>query len=518
MNLPNGTTFGIQCDPKGIGQECLEKVCHDLNIVCETDYFGLVKKSYETEIDSKNKQWLNLRNPLVKHNERGANLELALRVKFWVPVHLILQDSVRNLFYMQARSDLLGKRLMSIDWQNSAKLGALLAQGDDIKFNPASLTSSYSMKSYYLKHNKESAGIKKTDRRRPSKRKSSESGEINCNSCSSSVQSENATNDLIHSQIISPLRLYENYIIRPEDDTLPIPADFLLLLAKEHEKIASMSAQSAKYWLLNEISKLHGFGEEVFNGFVTTNDTSDICDIRVGPHGLIIHKCDETKNIPFSAIKQANSKKQTFSLVYLNEEHETETLEVKFPPKQRNAASLYRAITEKHAFYSCETVRTIVQTQYTRDFKGKIFSMFSEGTDLGKRYVFDIQRTCREVHDNARRILHARGIEINSHMFSTSSTSSSTNEIPLGLGEMQNENIEDHKNAIERAVVGRIAEAWTCRICMDCVINIMFSPCGHVICCATCAEKCERCPLCRSSIEQANKIFLPTELRVSHEI
>lgn len=28
VNLPNGTTFGIQCDPKAIGQKCLEEVSH----------------------------------------------------------------------------------------------------------------------------------------------------------------------------------------------------------------------------------------------------------------------------------------------------------------------------------------------------------------------------------------------------------------------------------------------------------------------------------------------------------
>lgn len=46
VNLPNGTTFGIQCDPKAIGQRCLEEVstiyhlcylCIDLFFIC----FGL---------------------------------------------------------------------------------------------------------------------------------------------------------------------------------------------------------------------------------------------------------------------------------------------------------------------------------------------------------------------------------------------------------------------------------------------------------------------------------------------
>lgn len=36
------------------------------------------------------------------------------------------------------------------------------------------------------------------------------------------------------------------------------------------------------------------------------------------------------------------------------------------------ANTLYRALTEKHAFYSCETVRGAVTSQYIRDLKVKI--------------------------------------------------------------------------------------------------------------------------------------------------
>lgn len=70
------------------------------------------------------------------------------------------------------------------------------------------------------------------------------------------------------------------------------------------------------------------------------------------------------------------------------------------------ASSLYRAITEKHAFYSCETVRSAVTAQFIRDLKGTIVSIFNEDSTLGKKYVFDIRRTCREVYDNARRALY----------------------------------------------------------------------------------------------------------------
>lgn len=73
-------------------------------------------------------------------------------------------------------------------------------------------------------------------------------------------------------------------------------------------------------------------------------------------------------SIPFSAVEQAKSLRRTFRLNYLNEDHVNSCLEIKLPD-QRIAAGLYRAITEKHAFYSCETVRTIVTTQFIRDLK-----------------------------------------------------------------------------------------------------------------------------------------------------
>lgn len=60
--------------------------------------------------------------------------------------------------------------------------------------------------------------------------------------------------------------------------------------------------------------------------------------------------------------------KNLFRLTYLTEENETEVLEIKMP-RSKTATCLYRAITEKHAFYSCETVCSDVTTQFIRDLK-----------------------------------------------------------------------------------------------------------------------------------------------------
>lgn len=116
------------------------------------EYFGLVECNKETSPFSvigsnanagtnnsgncaRYYDWINLRNPLGHHGNTGQPYSLAFRVKFWVPAHLILQESVRNIFYMQAKSDLLDGRLRATDWECAARLGALLAQGDEIKFD-----------------------------------------------------------------------------------------------------------------------------------------------------------------------------------------------------------------------------------------------------------------------------------------------------------------------------------------------------------------------------------------------
>lgn len=75
------------------------QVCHDLGIICETDYFGLLyaPTSHMPHTAPSNiKQWINLRNPLDKRHHRGEGpIMLELRIKFWVPGHLILQENVR---------------------------------------------------------------------------------------------------------------------------------------------------------------------------------------------------------------------------------------------------------------------------------------------------------------------------------------------------------------------------------------------------------------------------------------
>ncbi|XP_052888613.1 E3 ubiquitin-protein ligase MYLIP [Anopheles moucheti] len=546
VNLPNGTTSGVQCDPKRISQECLEKVCADLGIICETDYFGLIPvrdgDSVADVDECTAKQWINLRNPLHLYtNDRTHPIVFSLRVKFWVPAHLILQCSVRSLFFMQARQELFDGHLRPASWANAAYLAALLLQADGYKYDPAKVPSATetpiaagSGSTTASPERRPTQGL-----RRPSKRKCSE---IECKRGSVSSQSSGnttptgtqqdesvpAAGQVTGSQSMgdgptnAPKNIYHRYgALRPafedadEDRSAEIvlkPGNFYQQIAQEHEKLSRirMTPTSAQYWLLEEICSLVGYGEEIFEG-VTMAEPAVVCKIGVSPHGLTIVKDDEKFSVPFTAVKAAKSVKRSFRLTYMNENHEETHVELKLP-NHRTAASLYRAITEKHVFYSCETVRPIVTTQFIRDLKGTIVSMFNEDTELGKRYVFDIQRTCREVYDAARRTLHARGIEL-----APSADEQETPAAVLGRLEESLRTRLDESGQLEKLLDERIREAITCPICADGEIDTTFLPCGHMTACRACAVQCDRCPLCRANIESTSKIFLPPLLQSRKE-
>ena len=46
-----------------------------------------------------------------------------------------------------------------------------------------------------------------------------------------------------------------------------------------------------------------------------------------------------------------------------------------------------------------------------------------------------------------------------------------------------------------------------CKICYTNELNVVFLPCGHVVSCTKCAEVLYKCPICRSYIENSNRIY-----------
>lgn len=139
----------------------------------------------------------------------------------------------------------------------------------------------------------------------------------------------------------------------------------------------------------------------------------------------------------------------------------------------------------------CDTVTNAVMMQYSRDFKGHLASLFlNENINLGKKYVFDIRRTSKEVYDHARRALYNSGVVdlmSRSGMGERSSPSRSPSR-----DEQQEDGLDCGSCQQSRALQERLQklrEALLCMLCCEEEIDAAFCPCGHMVCCQTCANQ-----------------------------
>ena len=174
---------------------------------------------------------------------------------------------------------------------------------------------------------------------------------------------------------------------------------------------------------------------------------------------------------------------------------------------QEAACALYRSITECHAFYRCETVRSTVKTQFTRDLRETFSSLFGDD-DSDKKYIFDVQRTCREAYDHCRRELFKLGFDplcVNGAK-------------PLQFYVQEQSNQSNETAAALQEKLAKMEEALKCRICMDARIDVVFCPCGHMVSCAVCASNLHQCPICRGVITNAQHVFLPVAVGWEEDI
>ncbi|XP_072572037.1 E3 ubiquitin-protein ligase MYLIP-A-like isoform X3 [Paramormyrops kingsleyae] len=163
----------------------------------------------------------------------------------------------------------------------------------------------------------------------------------------------------------------------------------------------------------------------------------------------------------------------------------------------RAASGLYRAVTETHAFYRCDTVTNAVMMQYSRDFKGHLASLFlNENVSLGKKYVFDIRRTSKEAYEQARRALYRAGVA------DLIPSDRSPGHGPDGCS-----GCPQSRALLEK--LERLREALLCMLCCEGDIDATFCPCGHMVCCQNCATQLQSCPVCRSEVDRVQHVYLP---------
>ncbi|XP_063055496.1 E3 ubiquitin-protein ligase MYLIP-B [Engraulis encrasicolus] len=312
-------------------------------------------------------------------------------------------------------------------------------------------------------------------------------------------------------------------------------------MVSKHQELEGMSRSSAEYQALQLVASLEHYGVEWHSA---RNAEGHSLAIGVGPDGVFVCKDDFTliNRIAYPVFQMATHSGKNVNLTVSKDSGESVVLEFKLI-SSKAAKGLYRAITEIHAFYRCDTVTSAVMMQYSRDFKGHLASLFlNENIDLGKKYVFDIQRTSKEVYDRTRRALFSTG-GVGSSPTGTTTTSNTTSAMPsakkrrrshhatsplrkLGEdGEEEREEEEDEEEEEEEEEgrcegcrekrlleekLARLQEALLCALCCEEEISATFCPCGHTVCCQACAEQLQCCPVCRSEVDHIQHVYLPT--------
>ncbi|GFN92385.1 myosin regulatory light chain interacting protein a [Plakobranchus ocellatus] len=438
--------------------------------IVEVDYFGLQYKGSKNEA-----LWINLRNRMCDHEINGSThvYRLSLRVKFFVQPHLIQQEGTKELFYNQAK-DMIKKGLISLDAKDCDE-GTL-----------AKIVACICQ---------------------------AEHGDQTCN----------MYQNTLYLEILKG-------VCPPERELSP---SFVEQISMEHSSLRGVSHSSACYLTLKEVSILPSYGQELHRA--STINGADVT-FAVGPEGITIHyvKTCTCKSIPYSQIRLATHSEKCVNITLINDFGEAQSEEL-FKLRSRKAAvALYRCITEMHSFYRCDTVGSNVQSQYCRDFKGTFVSIFNENSDLGKRYIFDIQRTSQEAYDLVRRKLYAKassplGSPSHCSQLTTSCApckcDSDNDQIDicdrlngndsldvekLGDDEMAtlvrlNKNQQREVKKLKRRIE-HLEDSLTCCICMDKQVCVVLCPCGHMTC-DDCSSRIAQCPQCRTEVERFQKVF-----------
>ncbi|KFO33812.1 E3 ubiquitin-protein ligase MYLIP [Fukomys damarensis] len=395
-----------------------------------------------------------------------APYRLKLRVKFFVEPHLILQEQTRHIFFLHIKESLLAGHLQCSPEQ-AVELSALLAQ---TKF-----------------------------------------GDYNQNTAKYNYE------ELCAKELSS--------------------ATLNSIVAK-HKELEGTSQASAEYQVLQLVSAMENYGIE---WHAVRDSEGQKLLIGVGPEGISICKDDFSpiNRIAYPVVQMATQSGKNVYLTVTKESGNSIVLLFKMI-STRAASGLYRAITETHAFYrhfhtayspkitlgkgasdlchqlcsfqaGCDTVTSAVMMQYSRDLKGHLASLFlNENINLGKKYVFDIKRTSKEVYDHARRALYNAGVL---DLVSRSGQSPPGSPLKSSGSSMNCRSCEGLSCQQTRALqekLRKLKEAMLCMVCCEEEINSTFCPCGHTVCCKSCAAQLQSCPVCRSRVEHVQHVYLPT--------
>lgn len=269
-------------------------------------------------------------------------------------------------------------------------------------------------------------------------------------------------------------------------------------IVEAHKLLVGLSKESAQYKLLQESAELQNYGVEYHEAVYA----GDSISIGIGPSGVFMYNPNMVmlEKLEYVTITKAEHVGKNCILKVMNDNGNEKDIVFRLAT-QSTANAVYRCITEMHSFFCCDTVHNEVSTQFSRDLKGTLASLFYEKTTLGRDYVFDIKRTSREAYDHARRVLYQpvpfTGTAPETMISENDSQDCDNPELSA-----------EEKIQVLEETLERIEDSFTCCVCKDAEISATLCPCGHLTC-IDCAKRLTECPLCRKQIQTVQRIYLP---------
>lgn len=470
VSEPNGTIHELILPKESYGIDCLDMISSRINLV-EKDYFGLRYTNPSTGVNT----WLNLRNKLSQQLTGKAPHRIQLMVKFFVNVQELQQQITRDLYYSTILHQVSNDELIkTLDKTVICKVIALIAQVKFGDFDAESLPE-YS--------------------------------------------------SLLPSSSIEWSR------------------DLQKCAETEHLNLDMMTNSEAKIEFIKTFSDFSDYGMDVFH-VTSVGDGLEHLILGVRHDGLRIYREDfKSKDeklvqfIPYDEISTVSYKGRKFTIVHgdARDEHSHSTFMLR---KNQLAINLFRTFTEFHSFYQCNVVKKSVIEKCSRTSVGRLMSVFSSG-EKGKMFLFDVVRTRRQAYDHAWSILNAPNKKRQSafyhsdrhinrkSVYSLSKVEDGAEEKPRPVsGDFDTITFTKEKHDCDvkpsiprdtnvkglsveelRETVENLLENKICQVCMDSEVSTAFCPCGHVVCCVDCAGMCRECPLCRTQITYAQRVF-----------
>ncbi|XP_063970153.1 E3 ubiquitin-protein ligase MYLIP-like [Lytechinus pictus] len=338
-----------------------------------------------------------------------------------------------------------------------------------------------------------------------------------------------------------------------------------------HRDIMSdtMTPTYAEIQFIGNVSKLLGYGVEYFSA-----ETKERAQVVIGvcTTGLqILSQSRELMHsIKYEDISKVSYHQNHFSVHYYRSSGGTGVEDVltalKFRLGSRKIAqALFRAFTESHTFFRCESVERVVRQQHSHTGFGSFLVLMKPDTSRGKVFRFDVGHTRRQAYDSAWRKLHPGHSPTQDQRWSfdfenysgqrtwpVSSTLRSTHsqeillsrqptgshppiQIPKPPSAAQEDDsspdstpdgtlphkasrrdggspMSDGKAEVEMVEklqdqLSNLQESRLCQVCLDKEMTTVFCPCGHMFCCETCSKECNRCPVCRAEVIYVQRVF-----------